>query len=146
MILKESLILEIKIGEYSYLDDFSKEFVYADVYKNPNNLNFFEPKVRGISDLKGNLYVINNAKFIRKKLIDFLNRKSIVTNANWDKVNYCYNNVIAWQRKDVENVLYLGESYIASNVINSLNFTTMFNKVKERNPNITFIKKSIIYT
>ena len=146
MIVRESLIplfinpiLEDKIGEYSFMDDFTGEFLYGDVYKNPENLKFFNSKVRGISDLKGNIYIINNSKFIHKRLLDFLNRKGIVTNAKWNKINYCYDNIITWQRKDNENIMLLGESYDLSVIKDVPFFNEMFEKVKIKNPNINFV-------
>jgi len=136
-------IFEDKIGVYSYIDEYTGNTLYGDVYKNPENLNIFKDSVRGISDLKGNLYIMSNSKLIHKRLLDFLNRRGIVTNAIWNRTNYSYDNILTWQRKGDENTMYLGESYINSDINNIKGFNEMFNKVKEKNKNINFIKISI---
>jgi len=144
MLIRESLepinIDEVFLGSYSFYDDYTNQTLGAKIYKNPETLDDFDEKIRAISDLKGNLYVIDNKKLIHKRLLDYLNRNGIINNACWNNVKRCYDNIICWQRKGFSNTLMLGESYYTTDIDR---FDEMLQKVKEKNKNITFVTTPI---
>ena len=117
----------------------------AEIYKNPLSLVDFQPDVRGLCDLEGNLFVVNNPYYIlHSDLAQYLHNNGYnipreITSSNQGEY-------IGLQRFDDTNNFYLGESFSIHYIKEFFNeLKEKLTTVKRKNPNLGFVVKSITY-
>ena len=142
-IIKEeeiSLLPYMKYRDFSYTND-------PYVYKNPPSIKKFVPRARAISDINGDLYVLDNFDLLHDDLIDYLVLNNKIDNrAGYNMKIHQYDYCVAWERYGASNTFLLNDQYDRFEKLSSYlqNMILLFHKkVSEKNTQFNFITKNI---
>ena len=119
-----------------------------DVYKNPKSIKRMDPDMRGISDPKGNLYVVDDGGrvLIHRHIFDWLKQnKQIRSSLSVYDAGEDFE-VMNWQRVGSSNTFKLAESYTKHDVLNiqkDPEAAALHNAVTKKNSKYTFKLESI---
>lgn len=122
------------------------KFKEYGVYKNPTTISNMAPFLRGISDKDGNLYIIDDGKnTIHSTLYKFLVLEGHMKSYAGDWFRVKLTDLIPWQRNSNKNELVIGESVNDDEVTDVIkkSCSPMIKRLKQKNPKIKFILKSI---
>jgi len=118
------------------------------MYKNPKTITRMEPYIRGISDPKGNLFVVDDShNLIHRDMYNLLIDDNLIKNYGKDFYLIMHGGLlIAWQRVKSTNTFKLSESYYSYDIgelSQDKDFMNDVDKVRKKNSQYKFELKKI---
>jgi hypothetical protein len=120
------------------------------VYRNPKSIKRMSPDLRAISDMKGDLYVMDDSsKFTHSELVKWLIAYGLAPKYTWYDSLYEFGSLVAWTRVSNTDTFKLGESYRLElfHPLDENNLTEsvfeLYEQVKQKNPQYSFKLESI---
>lgn len=126
---------------HSYIGQWSGKSI--DIYKNPGSIRRFNPSVRAISDLLGNIWVTDMENTTHSEIIKELYKLGEINFPSYYgyklEMVYC-----GWQRKETTNDFYIAESFTTYDMEKNISRINEFAEIAGlKHPQFNFIVQRI---